>query len=237
MLAITPLPIYCAPDTDTRRGIAGDSLVGIVLVGGRSWPAVDTRIQGYRMITGQSFIPSSGQGSMMAMVTNMARVAVIVTVATSMSIFGGSLQTFLSANGTLGSEISQLVAGTTSPISGIDQNMAETQIALAAIDAVQVPPGDTETADAKTHAMFLAGFGTSSPPMAAGAMLLLYQFAMAMVVGFGPLFILCLIFDQTKERRRLFQPGHTAGRHRAVDDRADHLRAADGFDVLSGHLG
>jgi type IV secretion system protein VirB6 len=150
-------------------------------------------IQGYRMITGQS------QGSMMAMVTNMARVAVIVTVATSMSIFGGSLQTFLSANGTLGSEISKLVAGTNSPISGIDQNMAETQVALAAIDAVEVPPGDTETVDAKNRAMFLAGFGTSSPPMAAGAMLLLYQFAMAMIVGFGPLFILCLIFDQTKE--------------------------------------
>jgi type IV secretion system protein VirB6 len=150
-------------------------------------------IQGYRMITGQS------QGSMMAMVTNMARVAVIVTVATSMSIFGGSLQTFLSANGTLGSEISKLVAGTNSPISGIDQNMAETQVALAAIDAVEVPPGDTETVDAKNRAMFLAGFGTSSPPMAAGAMLLLYQFAMAMIVGFGPLFILCLIFDQTKD--------------------------------------
>jgi type IV secretion system protein VirB6 len=84
-------------------------------------------------------------------------------------------------------------------INGIDQNMAETQLALAAIDAVQVPPGDTETAEAKSHAMFFAGFGTSSPPMAAGAMLLLYQFAMAMIVGFGPLFILCLIFEQTKE--------------------------------------
>ena len=57
-------------------------------------------------------------------------------------------------------------------ISGIDQNMAETQLALAAIDAVQVPPSDTETAEAKAHAMFFAGFGTSSPPMAAGAVLL-----------------------------------------------------------------
>ena len=161
-------------------------------------------VQGYRRITGHAFIPFPGQGLMMAMVTNMvrinmARIDVIVTAATSMSIFGGSLQTFLSANGTLGSEISQLVSGTDSPISGIDQNMAETQVALAAIDAVQVPPGDTETAESKAHAMFFAGFGTSSPPMAAGAMLLLYQFSMAMVVGFGPLFILCLIFEQTKD--------------------------------------
>ena len=30
-------------------------------------------------------------------------------------------------------------------------------------------------------------------------MLLLYQFTMALFIGLGPLFILCLIFDQTKE--------------------------------------
>jgi len=35
--------------------------------------------------------------------------------------------------------------------------------------------------------------------MAAGAMLLLYQFAIALFIGLGPLFILCLIFDQTKD--------------------------------------
>jgi type IV secretion system protein VirB6 len=162
---------------------------GIVLVVVTLW----IMIQGYRMVTGQS------QGSMMAMVSNMARIVVIVTVATSMSIFGGSLSKFLSANGTLGSEISELVAGTSSPISGIDANMAMTQVALAEIDALQVSPGDTETTDTKARAMFMAGFGTSSPAMAAGAMLLLYQFAMAMIVGFGPLFILCLIFDQTKD--------------------------------------
>jgi type IV secretion system protein VirB6 len=46
--------------------------------------------------------------------------------------------------------------------------------------------------------MMLATFGTASPPMAAGAMLLLYQFVMAMFVGFGPLFILSLMFEQTK---------------------------------------
>ena len=199
MSPITSLPINCWQDAPDRERAGHVSLPWIVLTGVRSLPDVRSLIHVYHRISGQAFIPFPGQGSMMAMVTNMARIVVIVTAATSMSIFGGSLQTFLSANGTLGSEISQLVSGTDSPISGIDQNMAETQVALAAIDAVQVPPGDTETAEAKAHAMFFAGFGTSSPPMAAGAMLLLYQFSMAMVVGFGPLFILCLIFEQTKD--------------------------------------
>jgi type IV secretion system protein VirB6 len=43
-----------------------------------------------------------------------------------------------------------------------------------------------------------SGFG--SLLIAPGTTRLLYQFAMAMIVGFGPLFILCLIFEQTKDR-------------------------------------
>jgi type IV secretion system protein VirB6 len=153
-------------------------------------------IQGYRMITGQS------RESMMALVLSMTRTALIVTVATSMSIFGSNLQGYLSANGALGSEISQLVSGEDSPVSAIDKNMAATQLSLAAIDVVQIPPGDIASTNQKTHAMLIAGFGAAGPAMTAGAMLLLYQFAMAIFIGLGPLFILCLIFEQTKS---LFQ--------------------------------
>ena len=45
----------------------------------------------------------------------------------------------------------------------------------------------------------IATFGTASPPMAAGAMLLIYHFAMALFIGLGPIFILCLIFPHTKD--------------------------------------
>ena len=150
-------------------------------------------IQGYRMVTGQS------QRSMMAMVSDMARIVLIVTAATTMGIAGTDISQFLSANGTLASGISSIVAGTDSPISEIDRNMAATQLTLAAIDVVQIAPGDTETAGQKARAEFLAGFGAGGPAMAAGAMLLMYQFTMAIFIGLGPLFIMCLIFDQTKE--------------------------------------
>lgn len=152
-------------------------------------------IQGYRIITGQS------RDSMMALMVNAARIAVIVTAATSMSIFATPLQTLFSAqgDGSLGAAIGGLVAGGYSPVTQIDRNMAATQLTLAAIDVVQVPPGDTDNAEAKAHASMLAGFGAASPPMAAGAMLLLYQFTIAIFIGLGPLFILCLIFEQTKD--------------------------------------
>jgi len=62
--------------------------------------------------------------------------------------------------------------------------------------------GDATLDSAKTRAMWFIGLGTGGPAVTAGAMLLLYQVAMAMFIGFGPLFILCLLFEQTKS---LFQ--------------------------------
>jgi type IV secretion system protein VirB6 len=156
-------------------------------------------IQGYRIITGQS------RESMMAMVTNMTRVVIIVTAATTMSIFGSSLHRFLTVD--LGKEINQVLTGSDdAPADVIDRNLAWTQAALGVIDAVQIPFQDAEIREQKARALLLAGFGTASPPMAAGAMLLLYQFAIALFIGLGPLFILCLIFDQTRDlfRKWLF---------------------------------
>jgi type IV secretion system protein VirB6 len=152
-------------------------------------------IQGYRLITGQSREP------MMAMVSNMGKIAVVISVASSMALGSVQLQSFFTTG--LAQEINKLVTGSdTSPADAIDKNLAYTQLAMGAIDAVQVPTNDIPTADAKARAMLIATLGTAGPAMAAGAMLLLYQVAMALFIGFGPLFVLCLIFDQTKE---LFQ--------------------------------
>lgn len=152
-------------------------------------------IQGYRMITGQS------RESMMALVLGMTRVAIIVSVATTMSIFGTSLLNLFSTE--LSTGINQMFTGDNSTAAQtIDDNLAWSQLALAAIDTVQTAPGDAETIARKSHALLMAGLGTASPPMAAAAMLLLYKFALALFIGLGPLFILCLIFEQT---RPLFQ--------------------------------
>lgn len=150
-------------------------------------------IQGYRMVTGQS------RESMMHLITNMARIALIVTAATTMAVSGANLHDWLTVG--LDKEVHQLFTGNTdeTTASAIDKNLAYTQIALSTINAVQIAPGDGEMQNAKERSTLIATFGTASPPMAAGAMLLLYQFAIALFIGLGPLFILCLIFEQTKE--------------------------------------
>jgi type IV secretion system protein VirB6 len=115
-------------------------------------------IQGYRMITGQS------RESLMAMVANMARIVVIVAAATTMSILGTNLQKLFTTD--LSTGINQMFTGSSETAAEtIDKNLAWTQLALSAIDAVQVTPGDTEMAEQKAHAMLIAGMGTASAPM------------------------------------------------------------------------
>ena len=150
-------------------------------------------LAGYRIVTGQSREP------MMALVVNAMRVAVIVSAATGMSMFGGSLHGLFTDS--LDREIHQVFTGIEgrTAADSIDENLAYTQVALAAIDAVQVVDGDDAMREEKARALLFAGFGSASPAMTAGAMLLLYKFGIAVFIGLGPLFILCLLFEQTKE--------------------------------------
>jgi type IV secretion system protein VirB6 len=148
-------------------------------------------VQGYRMITGQS------RESMIGLVTSMVRVVVIVTLATTIGVLGPGLHTLVTTE--LSTDMNQLFSGDTSTIAEtIDKNLTYTQLAMAAIDTVQVAPGDTETAASKARAQTFATFGTASAPMAAAAMLLLYNITLALEIGLAPLFIMCLLFEQTK---------------------------------------
>ncbi len=151
-------------------------------------------VQGYRIVTGRS------RDSMMILVTNMARAALIVAVATSMGMFGRDLHEFLTED--VKDLITHVVTGKDEkPEAQIDKSPAWMQVAVSSVDGIKIlnDPGLQED---KTRAMWFIGLGTGGPAVTAGSMLLLYEVAMALFIGFGPLFILCLLFDQTKQ---LFQ--------------------------------
>jgi hypothetical protein len=117
-------------------------------------------LTGYRVITGQLREP------LMAVVTHMARVVVILSATTTMSVFGANLNTFLTTD--LSNEINQVVSGSNDSVyTTIDKNLAYTEVAMSAIDAIQTVPGNTDLANQKAHASFWAGFGTAGPPMTA----------------------------------------------------------------------
>lgn len=158
-------------------------------------------VQGYRILTGQS------RESMMSMVTNMSRTGIILIFATTVAFTGGDLQWFV--NNSALPEINSLVSGSSADASGsiaasIDKNLAYTQVAMAFIEGAQglnATQSGTNVANASSTTA-MAVFGLAGPPMTAGALLLTYQIGLALFIGLGPLFIMCLAFDQTKS---LFQ--------------------------------
>lgn len=147
-------------------------------------------IQGYRIATGRS------RDSMMLLVMNSLRATLIVTVATSMAMFGTDLNEFLVDD--VRDAIHEQVTGNVgSPADSIDRNLAWMQVALTSIDSLDAA-GDVTIDSAKTRAMWFAGLGTGGPALVGGTMLLLYEVALALFIGLAPLFILTLLFDQTK---------------------------------------
>ncbi|MFK3648943.1 type IV secretion system protein [Lysobacter enzymogenes] len=169
-----------------KRAMAWTSQIALVLT--TLW----IMLAGFRIVTGQSREP------MMGLVINAARVAFVVGLATTMSFGGASLHRFFTKD--LDREIHALFTDDSdSSADAIDKNLAYMQIAIGAIDAVQIPDDNAKLQKEKERALLFAGLGTASPPMVAGAMLLLYKFTLAMFIGLGPIFILCLMFDQTKD--------------------------------------
>ncbi|MBV6689942.1 type IV secretion system protein [Xanthomonas euvesicatoria pv. physalidis] len=149
-------------------------------------------ILGYRIATGQS------RESAMATMIKAGKVALIISFASALGANGAMLHQSMTQN--LDKEIHTLFTGKESTAAdAIDENLAYTQIALATLDAVRMESTEPEMLEKKGRAMLMAGFGTASPPMAAGAMLLLFKFTMAFLIGIGPIFILALVFDQTKD--------------------------------------
>lgn len=165
--------------------VAGMALVVVTL-----W----VMLQGWRIVSGGS------RESMMGLVVNASRAAFITVVAMTTSVMGSDLHKFFTDD--VNTAITELVTGSTKTAhEQIDENMALMTVAISAIDVIDTG-GDQSLDQRKMHTKVLAGIGSGAPAIVAGSMLLLFEMAIALFVGFAPLFILCLLFDQTKS---LFQ--------------------------------
>lgn len=147
-------------------------------------------IQGYRIVTGQS------RDSMTALLANSLRSILIIGLATGMAIGGSDLYNFLTDG--LSTEITRVVTGNDdSAFARIDRSLGYMQLAMSSIDALE-GGGDSVVEDAKERALWFTGIGIAGPAVVAGSMLLLNKVAMALFVGLGPIFVMSLMFEQTK---------------------------------------
>lgn len=152
------------------------------------------KVQGFRIVTGRTQLP------MMALVGDSLRAALIIGIAVAAA--GASSTIYWSMTDGTSSAISKLVSDHASPYDSIDRNLAYMQVMFTAIDAVSAGVATegfhAETGDAKDRAKWFTGIGVAGPGVIAGSALLLNKVAIALFVGLGPIFILCLLFEQTK---------------------------------------
>ena len=167
-----------------------ERIVNVLGVGAVSLLTIWIIIQGYRIVSGQS------RESMMVLVTNSLRATLIVGIALGAAKLSGS--TFHALTDGLSNTVTSTVSGTDDDVyERVDRCLAYMQLALANIDVIEVG-GDEILNEKKDRALWFAGLGTGGPAVMAGTMLLLNKIAMALFIGLGPLFVLCLLFEQTK---------------------------------------
>jgi len=148
-------------------------------------------MHGFMISTGRS------RESLMALVVGSLRAFLIVIAATSMSFAGTNVTKFLTDY--LPTEIHQVVTGKNDKVEdAIDDNLKVMGLIFALMDALPTK-GDDTNAKEQEKATTLIGVGIAGPSVVGGAMLLLYKIALVLFVGFAPIFILCLLFDQTKD--------------------------------------
>lgn len=174
---------------------AGNLLGRVVTVAGSAALTLLTLwilVQGYRIATGLSREP------MMALVGDALKAVLVIGIATGAAAGSGSTYRVLTDG--LGEAVSQVVTGSDDggPYEDIDRALAIMQVAITLIDSID-HGGDFLTEQRKTRAMWFAGIGLGGPAMIAAGMLLLNKIAIGLVVGLGPIFILCLLFRATRQ--------------------------------------
>ena len=180
---------------DEISEFAGNLLGRVVTVAGTAALSLLTLwilVQGYRIATGLSREP------MMALVGDALKAVLVIGIATGAAAGSGSTYRILTDG--LGEVVAEVVTGRDDggPYEDIDRTLAIMQVALQVIDSID-EGGDLLTEQRKSRAMWFTGVGLGGPAIIASSMLLLNKVAIALFVGLGPIFILCLLFRATRQ--------------------------------------
>lgn len=146
-------------------------------------------IQGYRILTGES------SGSLMAFVVRAGKVVFILSVASGVSSFGSNINGYTHD---FQRQITKLVTGKDKDVyTMVDQSLLKTQLIMTGVSTL-VAAADPEKKDDKSLILAASAFGSAGPAVIAGTLSLLNEIAVSLAVVFAPLFILALIFENTK---------------------------------------
>jgi type IV secretion system protein VirB6 len=147
--------------------------------------------QGWEIINGRSRI------SMMTQVTELLRISLIVMVATVAAANHDSLYRGLTDG--ISDTAVQLVSGKPrgSLLTDIDRGFAVMELAYSRLQQIDTA-GDAQASAQRDKSSELASLGAASPAVVGSALMVLNRFMLALLIGLGPLFVLCLMFKQTE---------------------------------------
>ena len=156
-------------------------------------------IQGFLIVTGRS------QDGLKGFLIQAFKSYLIVLVATGLAAGQGFSVRTLTDD--LMSSVAEVMAGDTAVAKclkadaaylgcKVDRNLMVMQAAMNFAGQIDTAD-DPILEDKKTRASWFIGVGTAGPALVAGAMILMYKVAIALFIGLGPIFILCLLFKQT----------------------------------------
>ena len=191
--------IYARISFFTEQVLSQNLTLALTVIGGllTLW----VMIQGYLIATGRS------QEGLKGFVFSLGKTYFIVAIALGVAA-GGSFGV-RTLTDTLSDGISQIMTGDSDvgskcltqdsqAIVGckIDQNLTATQAMMSLLN--EIDTADDDYLEEKlTEARWFAGVGTAGPAIVAGTLLIMFRIAMALFVGFAPIFILCLLFKKT----------------------------------------
>lgn len=172
-----------------RRNVVGN-LLELISAVALALLTVWIFFKGWLIVSGRS------RDSMMGLVVDSLRATLIVFAASTLAFGASTVYDFIS--GDLPKGINEVVTGEYEhPARNIDNALTGMQVAMVAIDAIPTLDNSSNKTD-KDRAVMLTGLGAAGPSVVGGALMLMYKMAIAMFVAFGPIFILCLLFDSTK---------------------------------------
>lgn len=191
--------IYARISFFTEQVLSQNLTLALTIIGGllTLW----VMIHGYLIATGRS------QEGLKGFVFSLGKTYFIVAIALGVAA-GGSFGV-RTLTDTLSDGISQIMTGDSDvgskcltqdsqAIVGckIDQNLTATQAMMSLLN--EIDTADDDYLEEKlTEARWFAGVGTAGPAIVAGTLLIMFRIAMALFVGFAPIFILCLLFKKT----------------------------------------
>ena len=147
--------------------------------------------QGWMLVTGKSREPLA------SVVTSVMKVFAVTFFAAGFTWGADNLAT------TLGQTMPRAITGIVTsnerdPKDAINESFKVMQGTFALADMFSALGDSAEMKSQLKSMQVYSAVGVAGPAVVGGALLMTYKFALALFIGFGPLFILCLLFKRTQ---------------------------------------